>query len=117
MPYRQPIMGNFLLNHPLLSGIKLMVVFVWWPACHDMTMDAYTHFYLPFIVPLFYGTEIISFGLTLFGFGDLVDETLGGSDLTFIPYSPYQNYVCMPPVVVTPPPPIVIHETSHHHYF
>ena len=56
-----------------------------------MTMDAYTHFYLPFIVPLFYGTEIISFGLTLFGFGDLVDKTLGGSDLTFIPYPHCQN--------------------------
>lgn len=96
-----------------------MVVFVWWPACHDMTMDAYTHFYLPFIVPLLYGTEIISFGLTLFGFGDLVDNTLGGSDLTFIPYSPYQNYIYMPPVVIAPPPPppIVIHETNHHHFF
>ena len=78
-----------------------MVVFVWWPACHDMTMDTYTHFYLPFIVPLLYGTEIISFG-------DLVDNTLGGSDLTFIPYSPYQNYVYMPPVVVTPPSPTPI---------
>ena len=53
-----------------------MVVFVWLPACHDMTMDTYTHVYWPFIVTLLYGTEIIRFGLTLFGFGDLVYKSI-----------------------------------------
>ena len=63
---------------------------------------------LPFIVPLLYGLEIISFALTLFGRGDLVDNTLGGSDLVWVPmsYAPYQP----------PQPPIIIHETIHHHH-
>ena len=61
-----------------------------------------------FIVPLLYGLEIISFALTLFGRGDLVDNTLGGSDLVWVPmsYAPYQP----------PQPPIIIHETIHHHH-
>ena len=52
--------------------------------------------------------EIISFALTLFGRGDLVDNTLGGSDLVWVPmsYAPYQP----------PQPPIIIHETIHHHH-
>lgn len=73
-----------------------------------MSWDTYLHFYLPFIVPLLYGLEIISFALTLFGRGDLVDNTLGGSDLVWVPmsYAPYQP----------PQPPIIIHETIHHHH-
>lgn len=108
MEYHKPIIGNFFLNHPILSGIKLMLVFVWIPAFNDMNWDTYLHFYLPFIVPLLYGLEIISFALTLFGRGDLVDNTLGGSDLVWVPmpYAPYQP----------PQPPIIIHETIHHHH-
>ena len=108
MEYHKPIIGNFFLNHPILSGIKLMLVFVWIPAFNDMNWDTYLHFYLPFIVPLLYGLEIISFTLTLFGRGDLVDNTLGGSDLVWVPmfYAPYQP----------PQPPIIIHETIHHHH-
>ena len=64
MEYHKPIIGNFFLNHPILSGIKLMLVFVWIPAFNDMNWDTYLHFYLPFIVPLLYGLEIISFALT-----------------------------------------------------
>ena len=108
MEYHKPIIGNFFLNHPILSGIKLILVFVWIPAFNDMSWDTYLHFYLPFIVPLLYGLEIISFALTLFGRGDLVDNTLGASDLVWVAmsYEPYQP----------PQPPIIIHETIHHHH-
>ena len=84
MEYHKPIIGNFFLNHPILSGIKLMLVFVWIPAFNDMNWDTYLHFYLPFIVPLLYGLEIISFVLTLFGRGDLVDNTMGFSDAVWV---------------------------------
>ena len=87
----------------------MIVVFVWIPAFAEMNWDAYLHFYLPFIVPLLYGIEIISFVLTLFGRGDLVDNTMGFSDATwvYVPYAPYQNYIYNPP----PPAPIIIYET------
>ena len=44
MEYHKPIIGNFFLNHPILSGIKLMLVFVWIPAFNDMNWDTYLHF-------------------------------------------------------------------------
>ncbi len=114
MKNHRPIIGNFFLNHPLLSGIKMIVVFVWIPAFAEMNWDAYLHFYLPFIVPLLYGIEIISFVLTLFGRGDLVDNTMGFSDAVwvYVPYAPYQNYIYNPPS----PAPIIIYETIHHHH-
>ena len=49
MEYHKPIIGNFFLNHPILSGIKLILVFVWIPAFNDMSWNTYLHFYLPFI--------------------------------------------------------------------
>lgn len=79
-----------------------------------MSWDTYLHFYLPFIVPLLYGIEIISFGLTLFGYGDLVDNTTPYSELdwVYVPFIPYQNYyVYQPPVT-----PIIIQEMIHHHH-
>ena len=44
MEYHKPIIGNFFLNQPILSGIKLMLVFVWIPAFNDMNWDTYLHF-------------------------------------------------------------------------
>ena len=106
MKNHQPIIGNFFLNHPILSGAKLVIVFLLIPLYQDMNWDIFLHFYLPFIVPLLYGIEIISIVLTLFGYGDLVDNTMGGSDLVWVPstYSPYQNYVYIHE------PPVIIHE-------
>lgn len=102
MKNQTPIIGNFFLNHPVLSGSKLMIVFVFIPLFAEMNWNIFLHFYLPFIVPLLYGIEIISFGLTLFGYGDLVDNTTPYSELdwVYVPFIPHQNhYVYQPPVI------------------